>query len=295
MSFRRATGILLGVAQVSTGAYLVVYLVRWQWNRALICGVLFIATEVLLIGRLVLQRLRSIEDRIDARLPADAVHRSLVETRPPPVDRFAWLREASTRTNVFLPVLLGAGVLASALAWLVETVARRTARPALERSLVTALEPLALPSGGFLGPAPAPAAARRSSGGQRLGLLLATLAVAVGIGLVVDVVADATQTRPDRLERGATTLIDLRFRGERAVADAGRQASNLMAACSPVFGRDIATLAVVASGGGRARVVLDADIGKHGATRLRGCLEDTTLDRIQATVVDLTKVPPPRG
>jgi len=296
MNVRRATGLLLGVAQVSTGVYLVVYLVRWQWNRALICGVLFIATEVLIIGRMVLHRLRSLEGQLDATLSAQSVQRSLVESRPPEIDRFAWLREASTRTNVFLPVLLGAGVVASALAWLVETAARRTARPTLERSLVTAMAPLAFPPSGFLGPAPPRVAlARSSSAPHWAGLLLATLVVAVGIGLLIDVVADATQRRPDRLDLGATTVVDMRFRGARAVADPERHASNLMAACSPVFGRPVPTLAVIPQGRGRARLVLDGDIGDQGATRLRGCLEDTTFAGVQASVVEFIEVPPPRG
>lgn len=295
MSVRRATGILLAVAQVSTGAYLAVYLFRWQWNRALICGVLFIATEVLVIGRLVLHRLRSIEHRLDVTVPVDPVHRALVDTRPTPADRFAWMREASTRTNVFLPVLLGAGVLASALSWLVETAARRTARPVVERSLVSSLASLSFPPGGFLGPGREPTPVKPSSAPWRAGLLLATVGVAVGIGLVVDVVADATQTRPDRLDGGATTVVDLRFRGTQAVAEPERHASNLLAACSPVFDREVTTLAVVGRGDGRVRVVLDADLGEHGTTRLRGCIEDTTLDRVQARVVEIIEVPPPRG
>jgi hypothetical protein len=45
---------------------------------------------------------------------------------------------------VFVPVLMGAGVIMSGLAWIVERVARRTARPALERGLAVHMAPLTL-------------------------------------------------------------------------------------------------------------------------------------------------------
>ena len=53
--------------------------------------------------------------------------------------------------NVFIPVLLGAGVLASGLAWLVERIARLTSRSGTTTSLSKDLAALAPPEGGFLG------------------------------------------------------------------------------------------------------------------------------------------------
>lgn len=293
MTARRATSILLAVALATTGAYLVVYLVRWQWNRALICGVLFVATEVLFLARMILDRLRTIDERLAAMATQDRAQVRLVQTRPNPRDRFAWLRESTTRTNVFLPVLLGAGVLASAAAWAVEFIARRTARPALERSLATALVPLAFPAGGFVGPAPAVAPARRRSPWRTVAVGVAATVVAIGVGAAIDVVADATQTRPDRLDDGATTVVDLQFRGARALENPTRHASDLVRVCAAQsFDREIPEMGVIDSGPGSARVVLDGDLGEHGAVRLRGCLEDTTLERIQATVIDLAEIPP---
>jgi hypothetical protein len=52
--------------------------------------------------------------------------------------------------NVFVPVLMGAGVLMSGLAWIVERVARATVRPVAERGLAAQLDGLALPATGFL-------------------------------------------------------------------------------------------------------------------------------------------------
>lgn len=288
MNPRRLTGTLLAVAQVTTGAYLVVYLFRWQWNRALIAGVLFVATEVLVVGRLVLQRLRAIEDRLD-EVADDRVQVRLVQSRPEPADRFAWLRDRVTGTNVFLPLLLGAGVLASGVAWVVEAVARRTARPSLERSLAVALAPIAFPSGGFVAATPAVERGRR-----RWPIIVPiSVVLIVAISLLVDVVSDATQTRPDQLQHGVVSAVELEFRGNRALDDPARHASDLLAVCtSQSFTRDLPQLAVNTLEPGRVQVLVSGDLGERGAIRLRGCLEDTTLDRIQASVVGVRELQP---
>jgi hypothetical protein len=122
-------------------------------------------------------------------------------------------------------------------------------------------------------------------------VLVAAVAVTVGVGAAIDVLADATQTRPDRIEAGATTVVDLHFRGERAAADPERHASHLVEFCTAPFRREVATVAIIGRGSADARVVLDADLGEHGTTRLRGCLEDTTIERVQASVVGISLVP----
>jgi hypothetical protein len=291
---RRTTTLLLAVAMATTGTYLVIYLVRWQWNRALISGVLFVATEVLVVGRSVLHRLTALDARLAALAEQDRVRLRIVEHRPLPADRFAWLQEATTRTNVFLPLLLGAGVFASAAAWVVESVARRTAQPAMERSLVRGLTPLAFPEGGFMAPSRAVAVHRPPTAAtwrRRAAAGVASVVVIGVLGIVIDAVADATQTRADVLEEGTVTMVDLEFHGARATADLERHASALVQVCaSHSFNREIPQLGVVGLSSGTARVLLDADLGAHGLARLRGCLEDTTLDRIQATVLSTAEL-----
>ena len=148
MRRRRISGILGGAVLASTAVYFFVYLWRWEWNRALIAGMLFIATEVAVAAGVVLNRLNSLEDRLTA--PDPAVLARIRESAPPTRDHFEWLSPKSGQLGVFVPVLIGMGVVASGLAWLVERLARVTAGPVLERGLAARLGPLAWPAGGLV-------------------------------------------------------------------------------------------------------------------------------------------------
>lgn len=139
----------LVVVMAAAGWYVFVYLYRWEWNRALVSGVIFLAAEVALIGALVLSRLAA----LGRREPADErVVRRLRDAAPEPAKPFAWL--GRSQTNVFVPVLLGAGVVLSGLAWIVDRVARLTAVPSMERGLARRLTTLQPPPGGLLGEPP---------------------------------------------------------------------------------------------------------------------------------------------
>ena len=155
MSARRLAKLVMGVVLAATGSYVFVYLWRWEWNRALLAGTLFIAAEVAMVAVVVMERLRRLEQRIDQR-PAGR-SRGLVRPEPDPTlerirqaapaarQPFAWLRPHQDQFGVFVPILMGVGVVASALAWVVERLARATAGPALERGLAGRLQVLAWP------------------------------------------------------------------------------------------------------------------------------------------------------
>jgi hypothetical protein len=151
MSARRIAW-AVGVGTLAySGAYVFVYLYRWEWNRTLTAGLFFLAAEIGLAAAIVVERIRKLEQRLDARLdagdPAHAqVRARLAESTPPPRDHFAWLRSSTQRTSVFIPVLMGAGMILSALAWLVERVARATAGRAGEVKLARRLLPITLPT-----------------------------------------------------------------------------------------------------------------------------------------------------
>ncbi len=48
-----------------TGAYTLIYLFRWEWNRAIITGIFFLAAELALAIVLLLRRFTRLEHRLD--------------------------------------------------------------------------------------------------------------------------------------------------------------------------------------------------------------------------------------
>ena len=111
---------------------------------------------------------------------------------------------------MFVPVLLGAGLILSALAYVVQRMAEVSARATAEPALAADLARLAPPADGLapkrtdtvrprarlddFGPV------RSSSVGRRVRLLgVVTLALGLGF-MAVDRIADATQTRPQTAE-----------------------------------------------------------------------------------------------
>lgn len=146
------------VTLVATGSYIFVYLYRWEWHRALIVAAFFIAAEVATAAALVARRVGALQARLEARwengagrrAPADPAVVDILSASAPRRDHFSWLDPRIGRTSVFIPVLLGSGVIVSAVAWLVERIAGRSAEPALERGLARELSSIALPSGGLV-------------------------------------------------------------------------------------------------------------------------------------------------
>ena len=133
----------------AAGWYVFVYLHRWEWNRAIVSGVIFLAAEIALVGTLVLEKLST----SDRRRPVDEqVVSRIREHAPEPAKPFAWLDPQ--QMNVFVPVLLGAGVVLSGLAWFVDRIARLTAGRGMERGLARRLAGIQPPPGGILGDPP---------------------------------------------------------------------------------------------------------------------------------------------
>ncbi|MDH4017602.1 MAG: hypothetical protein OEV20_09690, partial [Actinomycetota bacterium] len=149
---RRLGRLLSAVVLVAAGSYVFIYLVRWEWNRALIAGLFFLAAEAVLIADVVLGRIGDLgkqleEDRARERTMAMAAR--LRANRPESAGPFAWLAPDRDRLNVFLPILIGAGVILSAVAYLVEQLSRVTAVPVAENELARGLSTMALPVDGL--------------------------------------------------------------------------------------------------------------------------------------------------
>jgi hypothetical protein len=148
MSTRRIGAVVGIVTLVASGAYVFVYLYRWEWNRAIISGVIFLAAEVALTTWILNGRLRHLSRDVD-HLREQRIRHHVRNGAPPAHRPFAWMSDTS-RMGVFVPLLMGAGVLVSAVAWLVERMARATAKPVLERDLTRRLGALSMPAQGFI-------------------------------------------------------------------------------------------------------------------------------------------------
>lgn len=153
MNARRIAYAVLFGTLLAAGWYFFAYLTRWEWNRAVVSALIFLAAELALLGALLLDRIgrlrgeiADLRDRVDA-VPASIARPEVLahvrDAAPEPGRPFEWLDP--DRTSVFIPVLLGAGVLVSALAWAVERLALYTAGAGLERDLAVRLSSFALP------------------------------------------------------------------------------------------------------------------------------------------------------
>jgi hypothetical protein len=281
---------LLGVVLVASGAYVLVYLDRWQWNRALISGIFFLAAEIAVVASVLLRRLQALEDRLDELhrrpLPAEppAALEAIEASAPPPKNHFAWL--GAPRTSVFVPILLGAGVVLSGVATVVERLAGATARPVLEQRLAFRLQPLALPAGGLLGAAGTGTVLPRPRRGVLLGRAFAAAVAALLLYASIDVIGDATQTRPDPSTEGMTTTFVLAVRHRDAGRDLAGAVDDLWGGCQLALKRQLAHR-VEDLGGGRFTLALTPGLGEHALPPVLGCLEDAH-ERMQVDVVTST-------
>jgi hypothetical protein len=138
---------LAGIGTLIMGViYTVISLNRWEWNRALFFGLIVLIAEVGLATGLVLRRLPP-----RGRSPADKELLDVLHAaRPEPPNRFAWMREATRRSNVFITFLVGGGVIISTMAWLIDRIGAKTAGHAGDQRLARHLAPIRYPDSGLL-------------------------------------------------------------------------------------------------------------------------------------------------
>ncbi len=134
----------VGTAIAALG-YMVVSLNRWEWNRALFFGLIFLMAEIGVGTVLILRRLARMErTKLDPAILA-----ILRDTRPEP-HRFRWLEQSTRQMNVFITFLVGGGVLLSGAAWVVDRIAGRTTTPIGEQELARRLSSVTYPRGGLV-------------------------------------------------------------------------------------------------------------------------------------------------
>ena len=119
-----------------------------------------------------------------------------------------------------------------------------------------------------------------------LGLVIATVAG-------IDWLADLTQNRPDVIVPGSRSevVLDVTVRHH---FDPGKltTAQGLWGACQHTASRRLVPPGLVEIGEGRFRVVTEPALGENAWRRLKGCLEDVTVDRVKADIVSKRDFPP---
>ncbi len=283
---RFAVILLTGLVLVAAGAYVLVYLYRWEWNRAIVSGLLFVAALVTLSTVLILGSLRRLEDRL-ARVerarphPGDVVAQ---ENDRRAARHFDWLREQPRNLQVFIPVLLGAGVLLSFIAYAVERVAGMIAGPTVDRRTARLLTP-DLPLGaGSDGSRSAGVSTAGSAWWPRLRLVAVIVVAAIAIGLGVDAIGDATQSRPEIPALPGTTIIELDISQRGEVRPPADVAATLWVACRSRVPSRVALLSTLTTSADSARLTLDHRLGDLHRRRLAGCLGDLTVTSVLAEV-----------
>lgn len=134
---------------LAAGVYSVISLNRWEWSRALYFGLVVLVAEIGLATGLVLRKLdRHSEAEATDRDEVRDILRSSRVAR----DRFRWLspEEVTTRTNVFITMVVSGGIVLSGLAWLLDKVAATTTTSLQEGRLAGDLSRIAYPSDGLL-------------------------------------------------------------------------------------------------------------------------------------------------
>ncbi|GAA4740755.1 hypothetical protein GCM10023328_22430 [Modestobacter marinus] len=136
------------VTLLASGGYVLVYVYRWEWHRAQLVGILFLAALVGMCTAVVLRRLNRLEAATRSHPPTGHRPDPLQRLRAAPMESptFRWLRPQDLDgAHIFIPVLLGGGVLVSGVAWLVERLAGASARAGVEEELAASLRDIAFP------------------------------------------------------------------------------------------------------------------------------------------------------
>ncbi|MGI8808208.1 MAG: hypothetical protein ACR2KK_10270 [Acidimicrobiales bacterium] len=108
----------------------------------------------------------------------------------------------------------------------------------------------------------------------------------------VDVLADLTQDRPDRVPPGSRSEVVLDVDSRDRTGSALLSAQGLWGACQGTVRQRLVDPGVAEVGDGRFRLLTEPALGEHAWRRLQGCLEDATLDRVKAHVVSKRDLAP---
>lgn len=303
---RVASRFLLVGVLVASGGYVLVYLYRWEWNRALMAGVFFIAAEIALIGAALASRMQALENR-EHRLggstpalprpvpPADAPRPA--GQQPAARGPFAWLEETSGGFGVFIPILLGAGVILSMIAWAVERLSRFVTAPATGTGETSQFAALDLPTGGLVAPvttgatgpvAPPAGLDQLQPPSPPVGRIVLHWAVTIGSVAVllfgIWFLREAAESRPGGGGAGTTT-IEMEISTRESGATTDQLVDALWVACRLRLPRDAELVSSDVVAPGRAVLAVSPALGETDRRQFTGCLGDTVLDRVDADII----------
>ncbi|MFM8311726.1 MAG: hypothetical protein ACKOAZ_07475 [Ilumatobacteraceae bacterium] len=313
----RVATVASGIVLTAAGVYVVVYLARWEWNRAIVAATVFIAMLQVVSTAVIASRLRDLSSRsgvvvvhssgseegngmavggdrgIESEVDVDTLDSSVLAALQAAGEQrarrhFEWLRADSGTVGVFVPVLLGTGMILSAVAWLVERIAGVVAGHSVDRATARSA-PLHMPlAAGRTDPADAlttrtPLTASAVSRRRHTTAFLAAVLLAVA-GIGVESVRRLTQSVPDTGTGGQTVLeIAVRTKKDRPPADV---AAALWGVCRErLDGLPHAVVAV--ADGNVVTLLVDRSLQRTAQRRVIGCIEDFTIDGVLATVVRL--------
>ncbi|WP_351236280.1 hypothetical protein [Streptomyces sp. NPDC002133] len=285
-----------GMSAAYAGYYTVLYLTRWEWQRALISAVLLVIVEVFLATVLLLTRFARLENRLEeSEARAEDVRSRLEQTRTPARNRFAWLASTdpdalngTQRTFVFVPVLMVAGAVLSGIAMVIQKIAGASAGPGAERRLAARLTALTAPpvnEAVSLVERPAVAPARPG----RRALTVAVAAASLPVTVVLwSALADATQTRPERTpDASHTTLVfEIETHGEQDSEVVQLAANDLWETCRRSTAARNDNAGLQRMGERLFAGVVSPALPPHDLMRLRGCIQDANTHRTSAVVLD---------
>lgn len=291
-SFERVLAKLLHfvgfLAAAASGIYMLLYLSRWEWNRAMIAGLFFVAAEVALATAAVLRRLHRFERRLDEIGTFPTSRSSGPSASPHP---FAWLNDVEGH-GVFIPVLLGLGVVLSAVAWVVERLASASWSLGGDAAAERRLGRLAAPTDDLV------AEAGRGGGRETVRLhplraiasetaphpvtwVATSLFVIASVAIVV-VLARFTMYVPGPVPTDGRTSYELLVRTRSGEPDASI-VDTLWRTCKVHTPGRTATWDSL--GEGRYRLTVEPGLARNDDLRFSGCLADLRFDFVVTDVL----------
>jgi hypothetical protein len=292
--------LLSAVVLLASGAYVFIYLVRWEWNRALIAGLFFLAAELVLIADVLAARFARLSSQIEAeraREQTTALAARLRANRPDTPGPFAWLAPDRDRLTVFLPILIGAGVVLSAVAYLVEQLSRVTAVPVAEHELARGLSTMALPAEGLAPLGRLPHAPPGSVAPPRAGWVWRWLAAGGLVAVLAAGVLAGAQwllSIPEEPDPGRAVAVDLVVMRRNLEQPDRDVALALWTACRvrvPETVRLQSLEPIDDSDPARLRLTMSPRPGESDTREFVGCVQDTVIERVRADVLAVAVIP----